>query len=82
MLTPQGAFDLDPEKYIKDHMNEKEFEYKGLEDRSPLKSSERPSPHHKILVKFPLLKKLVEESIVEDASYIPVTGKVLKLYKG
>ena len=45
------------------------------------RKKDRPSNHHKILVKFPILKTLVETSIAIDRCYIPIKGKVLS-YQG
>lgn len=76
-MTPQGAFDLDPENFMNNYLNPDEFQYLGLEKMSSSKKNEPPCMHHKVLVKLPIIKKFVEESITINRYYIPQKGKIL-----
>lgn len=78
-MTPQGAFDLNPEQFVRDNMDPEEFEYLGLEEKKGESKKDKFTTfeHHKVLVKPRLLKTLVEGSIAIDASYIPVKGKIV-----
>lgn len=80
VLTPQGAFDLNPEQFMLEHMDPDEYEYLGLENKGA--ESKRDNKfaaafYHKINIKPRLLKTLVEGSIAIDSCYIPINGKVV-----
>jgi hypothetical protein len=45
------------------------------------RKNEKKSEHHKILVKEPLLRKIVEETAAKDEYYIPMPGKIVSFCK-
>ena len=61
-------------------MNSSDFVYLGIEMVAARKS-EKKSEHHKILVKEPLLRKIVEETAAKDEYYIPMPGKIVSFCK-
>lgn len=72
-LIPQAEFDQNPVLFFEENIDKNEMEYLGISEDIKFRKGEKKYDYHKILVKSPLINRVVSEYVEKNQNYVPIS---------